>query len=346
MRVLGQSSRPAARAAAPARGHTPKLRTGVTRPARAGGLVRPIPARAASDEHDVSHASVSLAQASDDGPSDACAIKTKTPPSVSSASASETRARASDVARRVSSLRVAERSLARASSLAKLVDERRAPNSFGARSRGASEQVPSAVASTRGEENARRSVPEKTAGKKKAPRDDDASHGANKKISAWSSAKRAVVTHAMFLEPPDLVRDRTWDALVLSGIDAARLAARARARGDAEATLRRSRTSPFAASARRENARRHDRGRVVFCSGERKKRLLVRAQRSSPYWRACRTEFEFARFAEAFEFVRYAPGEHIVRAGDVADFALLLVEGGARLETNNAFQQWNNRRTT
>ena len=139
----------------------------------------------------------------------------------------------------------------------------------------------------------------------------------------------------MFLEPPDLVRDRTWDALVLSGIDAARLAARGGARGDAEATLRRSRTSPFAASARRENARRHDRGRVVFCSGERKKRLLVRAQRSSPYWRACRTEFEFARFAEAFEFVRYAPGEHIVRAGDVADFALLLVEGGARLETND-----------
>ena len=146
------------------------------------------------------------------------------------------------------------------------------------------------------------------------------------------------MTHAMFLEPPDLVRDRTWDALVLSGIDAARLAARAAA-GGAEATLRRSRTSPFAASARRENARRHDRGRVVYCSGERKKRLLVRAQRSSPYWRACRTEFEFARFAEAFEFVRYAPGEHIVRAGDVADFALLLVEGGARLETNNAFQQ-------
>ena len=270
--------------------------------------MRPIPARAASDEHDVSHASVSLAQASDDGPSDKdFSRKAKTPPSVSSASASETRARASDVARRVSSLRVAERSLARASSLAKLVDERRAPNSFGARSRGASERVPSAVASTRGEENARRSVPEKTAGKKKAPRDDDASHGANKKISAWSSAKRAVVTHAMFLDPPDLVRDRTWDALVLSGIDAARLAARgsARRRGSDAAAFADVPVRRLGAAREREAARPRS---SCFCSGERKKRLLVRAQRSSPYWRACRTEFEFARFAEAFEFVRYAPG--------------------------------------
>ena len=63
-----------------------------------------------------------------------------------------------------------------------------------------------------------------------------------------------------------------------------------------------------------------------------KKRLLRNAQRSSPYWRACRSDAELLTFAEAFEFVRYARGEHIVRAGDVADFALLVVEGEARLD--------------
>ena len=81
--------------------------------------------------------------------------------------------------------------------------------------------------------------------------------------------------------------------MVLSGIDAARLAEQRGGHGDAEATLRRSKTSPFAASASRENARRHDRGRVVTCSEFtdcEKKRLLRNAQRASPYWRACRSD--------------------------------------------------------
>ena len=166
--------------------------------------------------------------------------------------------------------------------------------------------------------------------------DDDADASPS---SPWFSAARAVGTHALFLEPrlveKNSSRDRTWDALVLSGIDAARLAEQRGGHGDAEATLRRSKTSPFAASARRENARRHDRGRVVTCrefTDCEKKRLLRNAQRASPYWRPCRSDAELLTFAEAFEFVRYARGEHIVRAGDVADFALLVVEGEARLD--------------
>ena len=319
MRVLGQSSRPAARAAGPARGHTPKRHTGDAHSARARGLVRRIPARArggALDEDHVSSVSVSLARAETDEPagSEEAEGKVKKPrassvssPSADAGASGEIR----DVARRVSSLRVAERSIARASSLAKLVDERHAD-----------------------EKRDSRAEPRTADAEEETP-DDDARAAVAARGPSWSFAARAFGTHALFLEPRFESRDRTWDALVLSGIDAARLAERGGGRGDADATLRRSKTSPFAVSARRENARRHDRGRVVgggFDAHE-KKRLLRDAQRSSPYWRAvCRSDAELLTFAEAFEFVRYARGEHIVRAGDLADFALLVVEGEARLD--------------
>jgi CRP-like cAMP-binding protein len=265
--------------------------------------------------------------------------------------------KASDVSQRVSSLRVAERSIARASSLAKLVDEKRdaCPSSHREDASAETENAlpPSPVRVAKGEtffqreedpkvsfqENGEDASPfgsrGKTLGSDETRTNDDEASPA----SPWFSAARAVGTHALFLEPrlveKNSSRDRTWDALVLSGIDAARLAEQRGGHGDAEATLRRSKTSPFAASARRENARRHDRGRVVTCrefTDCEKKRLLRNAQRASPYWRACRSDAELLTFAEAFEFVRYARGEHIVRAGDVADFALLVVEGEARLD--------------
>jgi hypothetical protein len=266
---------------------------------------------------------------------------------------------ASDVSHRVSSLRVAERSIARASSLAKLVDEKLSTTVPPSHREDASAETEnrardSPVRVAKGEtffqreedprslfrDERRGSVSvwlarQNARGSDETPTNDDDASPA----SPWFSAARAVGTHALFLEPrlveKNSSRDRTWDALVLSGIDAARLAEQRGGHGDAEATLRRSKTSPFAASARRENARRHDRGRVVTCrefTDCEKKRLLRNAQRASPYWRACRSDAELLTFAEAFEFVRYARGEHIVRAGDVADFALLVVEGEARLD--------------
>ena len=347
MRVLGQSSRPLARVAGPARGHTPKHHTGDARPTCARGHARPSPARDQGDDDHVSNALVSLSLGSD-GPKGGGEEKSSSP-FPNEATGSNAFEKASDVSRRVSSLRVAERSIARASSLAKLVDERRdaLPSSFrraataetedGATSvRVAKEETFFGLQKVSFEENGEGTSPRGTRGGKTLGSDE--TRTTNDDASPWSSAARAVGTHALFLEPrleENSSRDRTWDALVLSGIDAARLAERRGGHGDAEATLRRSKTSPFAASARRENARRHDRGRVVTClefTDAEKKRLLRNAQRSSPYWRACRSDAELLTFAEAFEFVRYARGEHIVRAGDVADFALLVVEGEARLD--------------
>ena len=87
MRVLGQSSRPAARAAAPARGHAPKLCTGITRPRARGGSCEDDPrSRRLRRTRRLPRSSVSLAQASADGPSDKdFSRNAKTPPSVSSA---------------------------------------------------------------------------------------------------------------------------------------------------------------------------------------------------------------------------------------------------------------------
>jgi hypothetical protein len=185
---------------------------------------------------------------------------------------------ASDVSHRVSSLRVAERSIARASSLAKLVDEKLSttvpPSHRGDASAETENRArDSPVRVAKGETFFQREEDRKKVsfegngegaspfgsrgktlvGSDETPTNDDEASPA----SPWFSAARAVGTHALFLEPrlveknKNSSRDRTWDALVLSGIDAARLAEQRGGHGDAEATLRRSKTSPFAASARR-----------------------------------------------------------------------------------------------
>tara|TARA_B110000977_G_scaffold34120_1_gene45469 strand:- start:4 stop:516 length:513 start_codon:yes stop_codon:yes gene_type:complete len=130
-----------------------------------------------------------------------------------------------------------------------------------------------------------------------------ASDAPGPKISNWRLARRAVFTHAYFREVREIGRDVGWSLLL--GVVGDKKNA-----GD---WLARNKKSPFAASARRENSRRNDRGRVILdeekiCDNTQTVGtsrvtmdsnhmsntacLLRSAQKVSADWRVCRTESE------------------------------------------------------
>lgn len=162
------------------------------------------------------------------------------------------------------------------------------------------------------------------------------------RISKWPTVRRAVREHALFREGKgERNRDTEWNELVKGSVAGCK-------QQDAGEYLRKK--SPFAASARRENSKRFDRGRIVEDGVESrsynskgamndamdssyqpilstKARLLKQAQKVSADWHVCRTDREYETLARSFELVRYGADEKITAKGDVADFVGLVVAG-------------------